>query len=265
MSDEKDLTSVDPPELRRSLERWLIAGAVALLVLIAAFPAYLAVESTRRDDALQRRRSALLQTGGELWQANCGSCHGTAGQGPGAPALNAKEFLSGTVDRRIHHIISAGIPGSAMAAWSVEFGGSLTDDEIVALVTYIRNWEDTAPSNPNWRNPGQAATFTPTPPPTSPAPSSELTITISDVSCEPTELRVAPGKPFTLVLHNRGREAAGIELHDFEVHIDAGPGETLRRDLLPLDPGEYRFDCLGRRHKVLAVGKIIAGELSGHP
>ncbi len=255
----------EDPDLKRSLDRWLVAGAVALVVLIAAFPAYLAVESTRRDDALQRRKAALLQTGSELWQANCAACHGVSGQGPGAPALNSREFLAATSDRRMHHIVAAGIPGSAMAAWSFDFGGILTDDEILAIVTYVRNWERTASSNPNWRNPAQTATFTSPSPPEQEQLPTEIRLTIDGRSCEPQSLRVASGKPFTLILLNRGRESTSVRLSDFDVHIDAGPGETVRKELLPLDPGEYRFDCLGSRHEVLTVGKIIAGRLSGQP
>lgn len=259
--------SMDPPELKRSLDRWLIAGAFVLVALIAAFPAYKAVESARRDDSLARRQSALLLTGGELWADNCASCHGPNGEGPGAPALNSQEFLGETPDRLIHHVIQAGVPGSAMPAWWNEFGGPLTDDEITAIVAYLRNWERTAPSVPDWRNPGQADAA-PSPPPEE-GPDEELpteaTITIDDQTCEPAGVRVAAGRPFTLIVHNEGTTALGVELVDFHVHIDTGPGETVEKELTPLDPGEYRFECLGVTHNVLNVGKILAGRLPGKP
>jgi len=40
-----------------------------------------------------------------------------------------------------------------MPAWLADYGGPLTDQEIAALVTYIRSWEPTAPSRPDWRTP----------------------------------------------------------------------------------------------------------------
>ena len=139
--------------LRRSLGRWQWAGLVVFLVLVASFPLYKAVESGRRDDALAARQAALVTTGHRLW-SNCSSCHGENGEGISAPALNSKEFLESVSDDQMHHIVQSGVPGTSMPAWWDEFGGPLTDDEIAALVAYVRAWEKSAPSRPDWRNPG---------------------------------------------------------------------------------------------------------------
>jgi mono/diheme cytochrome c family protein len=140
--------------LRSSLGRWQWAGLVVFLVLVASFPLYRAVESGRRSDALAARETALVTSGRHLWALDCSSCHGDSGQGVDAPALNSKQFLSSVSDDQMHHIIQSGVPGSAMPAWWDEFGGPLTDDQISALVAYVRSWEKTAPSRPNWRSPG---------------------------------------------------------------------------------------------------------------
>ena len=78
---------------------------------------------------------------------------GTSGEGGSAPALNSQEFLTTVTDDQIHGIIAGGIPGTAMPAWLNDYGGPLTDEQIAALVTYIRSWEKTAPSVPDWRTP----------------------------------------------------------------------------------------------------------------
>ena len=52
------------------------------------------------------------------------------------------------------NIIRGGVPGSAMPAWLADYGGPLTDQQIAALVAYIRSWEPTAPSRSDWRTPG---------------------------------------------------------------------------------------------------------------
>ncbi len=154
---------LDTPALGGSLRRWKLAGALLLLLLVAAFPAYRAVEAPRRDEALAERQAAFLSTGSTLWSANCASCHGPGGDGlPGFPALNAREFLEATSDEQIHHLIAAGIPGSGMPAWFNEYGGSLTDEQIRALVAHIRSWEDTAPSRPDWRSPTPSPSPSPT-------------------------------------------------------------------------------------------------------
>jgi mono/diheme cytochrome c family protein len=143
----------DPADLRRSTRRWQIAGVWVFLVLVLSFPAYKLTEDTRLNDALQSQGQAQTVAGAQLWALNCTECHGRMGQGVTAPALNAKEFLSSVTDEQIHGIIAGGIPGSAMPAWLADYGGPFTQQQIDALVAYLRSWQPTAPSVPNWRTP----------------------------------------------------------------------------------------------------------------
>jgi mono/diheme cytochrome c family protein len=140
--------------LRRSLTKWQAAGVVVLLLLVIAFPAYKGVESSRRTNALASEQRALVSSGGQLWSLNCASCHGVSGEGVDAPALNSQQFLGSVADEQMHGIIAGGIPGTEMPAWWNEYGGPLTDQQIVAIVAYIRSWQRTAPSRPDWRAPG---------------------------------------------------------------------------------------------------------------
>lgn len=140
--------------LRRSLHRWRRGGAVALFALFLAFPVYRVVESGRREEAFTARARALVVAGHALWGQNCASCHGANGEGEDAPALNSREFLQNVTDEQIHHLTAAGIPGTEMPAWWNELGGPFTDEQIRALVAFVRSWEETAPSRPDWRNPG---------------------------------------------------------------------------------------------------------------
>ena len=39
-----------------------------------------------------------------------------------------------------------------MPAWGLEFGGTLTDEQIHQLTTYLRSLDPTAPSVPDWRS-----------------------------------------------------------------------------------------------------------------
>jgi cytochrome c oxidase cbb3-type subunit 3 len=110
------------------------------------------VDSTRRTEALADRESALIRSGGQLWGLNCASCHGTTGEGEDAPALNSQQFLEITSDEQMHRIIAAGITGAKMPAWWNEFGGPLTDEQITAIVAYVRSWEPSAPDRPDWRS-----------------------------------------------------------------------------------------------------------------
>ncbi len=83
-----------------------------------------------------------LALGEQLYAQNCAMCHGFAGQGTRrAPALNVKSYLESTNDLALEQIITNGVPGTAMPAW----GTRLTQQEIQAIVAYIRSWEPTAP------------------------------------------------------------------------------------------------------------------------
>jgi mono/diheme cytochrome c family protein len=143
----------DDPAMQRSLRRWQRWGAVIFLLLVLAFPMYLVTEATRRDSALASREVALTGAGRQVWAQSCAPCHGVTGEGVDAPALNSAEFLQTAGDEQIHSITAVGIPGTEMPAWWNEIGGPLTDEQIAAVVAFVRSWEDTAPSRPNWRTP----------------------------------------------------------------------------------------------------------------
>jgi mono/diheme cytochrome c family protein len=143
----------DDPALVRSTRRWQQAGIWLMLVLVLSFPLYKLTESSRRANAAALQQQAQITTGTQLWALNCAECHGKMGQGISAPALNSQQFLTSVTDAQMTNIIRGGIPGTAMPAWLTDYGGPLTDQEIAALVTYIRSWEPTAPSRPDWRTP----------------------------------------------------------------------------------------------------------------
>jgi mono/diheme cytochrome c family protein len=143
----------EDPALERSLAKWQVAGVVVFVLLVVSFPLYKAVESTRRDKALAARETALEATGRQLWGLNCASCHGDNGQGVDAPALNSRQFLTSIQDEQMHRIVASGITGTEMPAWWDEFGGPLTDDQIEAVVAFVRSWGKTAPDRPDWRSP----------------------------------------------------------------------------------------------------------------
>ena len=143
----------DDPRLVRSTRRWQQAGIWLMLVLVLSFPLYKLTESSRRANAAALQQQAQITTGTQLWALNCAECHGKMSQGISAPALNSQQFLTSVTDAQMTNIIRGGIPGTAMPAWLTDYGGPLTDQEIAALVTYIRSWEPTAPSRPDWRIP----------------------------------------------------------------------------------------------------------------
>jgi mono/diheme cytochrome c family protein len=141
----------EPAALERSLDRYLIAGLVFMVVLIAGFAAYRVREPSLRRDAQAQQLTSYRSLGSDLFQTNCSECHGKGGTGGSAPVLNSQQFLKSTTDDQIANLIAGGVPGTEMPAWSLAFSGTLTDEQIHQITTYLRSLEPSAPSVPTWR------------------------------------------------------------------------------------------------------------------
>jgi mono/diheme cytochrome c family protein len=108
-------------------------------------------EPTLRAHAARQQQVTYARLGQQLFANNCASCHGRAATGGSAPTLNSKQFLTSTSDEQIRLLISGGVSGTSMPAWSLDDGGPLTDEQIRQLVTYLRSLASGAPNVPNWR------------------------------------------------------------------------------------------------------------------
>ena len=128
-----------------------MVGLVFMVVLIAGFFVYRAREPSLRKDAAAAQQVSYRSIGASLFATNCASCHGKDARGGSAPVLNAKEFLKGTTDNQIQNLIAGGVPGTEMPAWGLEFGGTLTDEQVRQITAYVRSLEAAAPSVPDWR------------------------------------------------------------------------------------------------------------------
>ncbi len=138
-------------ELEDSTNRVMMLGAGLLIAMAFVFPLYRWFEPSNREDARESQLSSLAETGETLWGFNCASCHGLSGEGGVGPALNSKQFLQSASDTQIEVLIAVGVPGSQMGAYSQDYAGPLTSEQIKALAVYIRSWEENAPDNPEWR------------------------------------------------------------------------------------------------------------------
>lgn len=146
----------DHPEdqaLAASTLRWMRWGAVLLLGFAFAFPIYRAIEPGSRAEARELRAANLAALGAELYSDNCSQCHGIEARGGLGPALNSKQFLQSVTDDQVRQLIAVGIPGSPMAAYSIDFGGSLTLEQIEATAVYLRSLEKETTDFPDWRFP----------------------------------------------------------------------------------------------------------------
>ncbi len=143
--------------LERSLNRYMAWGLVFMLLLLAGFVVYRVREPSLRRSAMRAQTTSYRSIGHQLFTANCAQCHGKDATGGGsAPTLNSREFLKGATDDQIFALVSGGVSGTEMPAWSLDFGGTLTAEQVREVVTYLRSLEPKAPSIPSWHSGAQA-------------------------------------------------------------------------------------------------------------
>jgi mono/diheme cytochrome c family protein len=125
--------------------RYLIAGLILTLLILAGLSVYIFTENSRLEAAAATFESDRIQHGREIYIEQCASCHGSQGEGGVGTVLNNKTLLKNTFDEVFFSVIRSGVPSTQMPAWSVDFGGPLTDEDIRSVVAFIRAWEPTAP------------------------------------------------------------------------------------------------------------------------
>ena len=87
-------------------------------------------------------KADLMSKGEEVYNSECATCHQVTGDGMEGifPALNGSAVVNGSIDENIKTVVS-GIEGTAM----LPMGGRLSESDIAATITYIRNaWDNTA-------------------------------------------------------------------------------------------------------------------------
>lgn len=135
---------------------YLVVGLILTLAVLVGVGIYWIAEPPRLAAAAEEFADERVARGRKIYNEQCASCHGFQGEGGVGPALNNRTLLKNTLDEIFFSIIRSGIPNTQMPAWSVDYGGPLTDEDVRDTVAFIRAWEDTAPEI-------KPAVFTPSP------------------------------------------------------------------------------------------------------
>lgn len=96
------------------------------------------------EDAGPRRwASGDLDVGAALYRDNCAACHGNSGAGVEGPALSNAALLRSATDTYLLESIRRGRPGTSMPAFGSPSPAHrlLADEEMEAIVAFIRTWE----------------------------------------------------------------------------------------------------------------------------
>jgi cbb3-type cytochrome c oxidase subunit III len=88
--------------------------------------------------------------GGRLWAETCASCHGEHGEGKEGPALANPGLLAAATDTYLVDTVRRGRRGTSMPAFGSPSPAHrvLGDDEIEAVVAWIRTWDTTREEQP---------------------------------------------------------------------------------------------------------------------
>ena len=128
-------------------------AGLALLLLLGVFilgacsgadnPQPSADELTTSELAGPQTTSTGEWAAAAFYATTCASCHGPTGDGSAiAPSLNRQAIQTAETEWLIE-TISKGRPGTAMPAWSVEFGGRLKSDQIAEMAAFLQagDWD----------------------------------------------------------------------------------------------------------------------------
>jgi cytochrome c oxidase cbb3-type subunit 3 len=89
-----------------------------------------------------------------LYGQNCAGCHGKNGENGPATDLANPEYQGLVDDATLHKVISSGMSGTLMPAFARSAGGTLTDQQVDALVAGMRR---------QWQKPNAFGGATPPP------------------------------------------------------------------------------------------------------
>jgi mono/diheme cytochrome c family protein len=117
-----------PTQLRRLVRRTISVAAVVLAASGCTGESAPEVPGTHEGTA-----DPVLVEGRHVWQTNCSRCHGGAGGGGAGPSLRGPW----TADREPDEATMLAVVTQGRGAMP-RFGGSLTDEEIEAVVRYVR-------------------------------------------------------------------------------------------------------------------------------
>ncbi|WP_437586083.1 c-type cytochrome [Sorangium sp. So ce1000] len=127
--------------LARHLAALLLGASASSLAAACAIPADRdRAEDVDRDAAIASRARRATQ-GAELYGRYCALCHGRDARGYAAdhaPSLVSETFLATATNAFLARSVREGRPGTAMGAYGRAHGGPLGNDEVDAIIDFLR-------------------------------------------------------------------------------------------------------------------------------
>lgn len=88
-------------------------------------------------------KEELLAMGGELFKANCASCHRNDGGGTIGPNLTDEFWIHGNSEESLEKVIKKGVLAKGMPPWEA----ILRPNQLKSIILYVKNMENTRVKN----------------------------------------------------------------------------------------------------------------------
>ncbi len=109
----------------------------------AAAPAQTSAETVPAAEIKALKDAESLAEGKAIFTKNCVSCHGAHGEGGIGPNMTDDYWLHGPKMSQMVHTITVGVPAKGMIPWR----GTLKEDQIIKVASYLRTLRGTNPPN----------------------------------------------------------------------------------------------------------------------
>ena len=130
-----------------SVCRLLTAALVALVLvagssLLLATPAAAQHKANETDMEVPTNDPTIVEQGREKFAARCSFCHGGGGKGGKGPCLTCGRFkYTGNTNAEIYATIAGGISNRSLGGTMGAFGTTMSYEEILSVVTFLRSEE----------------------------------------------------------------------------------------------------------------------------
>ena len=129
---------VSTATLGKLLAPALGAGALACGLCFTQ-PAAAQHKMNENDMELPTSDQSVVELGREKYAQRCSFCHGGGGKGGKGPCLTCGKFpYSGNTNTNVYTTIAVGVTNRSMGGTMGAFGTTMSAEEIVAVLTFMR-------------------------------------------------------------------------------------------------------------------------------
>ena len=120
----------------------LAVVAVSVMTSVLVQPAMAQHKMNETDIEVPTNDMDVVMKGKGKYAQRCAFCHGGDGHGGKGPCLSCGKFhYVGNTNAEIYATIAGGLPNRSLGGTMGAFGTTMTADEILSVVTFLR-WEE---------------------------------------------------------------------------------------------------------------------------